>query len=415
MTCGRYALLGLLLSLAACAAPAAAPDVVSGTEIEPSYALISVRTGAVVETHMPDRSVLPASTAKLATALAIIDRLRPEQRFYTRLCRDGDTLALVGGGDPSLDVEDLFQLALDGREAFEEPVARFFFAPPQMGEPIAPDQPSDAAYNPRLAPLAVAEGAFRGHRSADGETWTVPEGGVPPLEVGTEWFAHPDPPRQAALLLRQYWRGLGLDVPDPKPSPVLACEDPVAQVVSPPVSDLLREMLWTSSNQMAENLGRLAGPGFGPEEWLMRRHPDLAGARLPNFSGLSSSARVTARFMATLLAREAGQEYAGVAFPALLTPAGWDGGLRRRLIEPPAALMVWAKTGTMHYGVGLAGYALIPGKGLHAFAVYAFDEEKRAAYDRVALNPPAETEVAAKAWDAAARATVDRTVEAFFD
>ncbi|HEV7525214.1 MAG TPA: D-alanyl-D-alanine carboxypeptidase, partial [Acidimicrobiia bacterium] len=45
-------------------------------------------------------ALTPASTLKLLTATAAIDRLGPDRRFTTRAFTDGADLVVVGGGDP---------------------------------------------------------------------------------------------------------------------------------------------------------------------------------------------------------------------------------------------------------------------------------------------------------------------------
>lgn len=352
--------------------------------------------------------MLPASTAKLVTALAVLDTLSPDRAFHTRVCRNGDTVALIGGGDPAFDVEDLLGLALTAKEAMAGATA-LTYAPAEAAGPIQPNQPGDAAYNPRLAMLMVAEGAYRGHRSEGGTGWTVPPGAPVPAKPGTDWFAHPDPPKQAADLFRAYAAGMGVALPEPVPAEA-RCRTEIARHESAPVYELVREMLWTSSNPMAELLGRLALKETDPSAWLKAEHAGIDGFALTNFSGLDAEARLTPRAMARLLASEANRSIVGIPFPAFLTPAGWDGGLKRRMLEPPLALMLWAKTGTLHYGAGLAGYLLVPGKGMYALAVYAFDEEARAAYDAVVQNPPQGMETDAHDWRRRARAEIDRTV-----
>ncbi len=352
--------------------------------------------------------MLPASTAKLVTALAVLDTLSPDRAFYTRVCRNGDTVTLIGGGDPAFDVEDLFGLAMTAKDAMTGATA-LTYAPADASGPIQPKQPAEAAYNPRLAALMVGEGAYRGHLPEAGKGWTVPPGAPVPGRPGTDWYAHPDPPKQAADLFRAYAAGMGVDLPEPVPTEA-RCRTEIARHESPPVYELVREMLWTSSNPMAEMLGRLALKDVNPGSWLKAEHPEITGFALTNYSGLDAAARLTPRAMARLLASEAERSIVGIPFPAFLTPAGWDGGMKRRMQEPPLALMLWAKTGTMHYGAGLAGYLLVPGKGIYAVAVYAFDEEARAAYDAVVLDPPEEMEVAARDWRRRARAEIDRTV-----
>lgn len=375
--------------------------------IDVSIAAISVESGRAVVAIDADRAVLPASTAKLVTALTVADRADLEHRFTTRLCRDGDAVMLIGGGDPSLDVEDLLALALAAKDGLHGATS-FHYAPVRTLGAVNSGQPADAAYNPVLSGLMVAEGAFKGYRAGT-TIWSVPDGGPVPPQDGEDWYAHPDPPRQAAMLFRTYAAGLGVDLPPPEPGPE-TCPAELARHQSDPVGDLIRDMLWTSSNAAAELLGRFATTAQGPNLWLADAHPDLADIVLENFSGLGEKSRVTARAMALLLAREAGREIGDAALPAILTPAGWDGGLRRRMTGPPAALAVWAKTGTMHYGVGLAGYVLHPRRGLLAFAAYAHDPVRRANYDPLSADPV--SEVNARAWDRAARQAVDDAVTA---
>jgi D-alanyl-D-alanine carboxypeptidase/D-alanyl-D-alanine-endopeptidase (penicillin-binding protein 4) len=49
-----------------------------------------------------DRAYAPASTTKLLTAFAALDTIDPAARFTTKTVRSGDTVVLVGGGDPYL-------------------------------------------------------------------------------------------------------------------------------------------------------------------------------------------------------------------------------------------------------------------------------------------------------------------------
>ncbi|MEQ9487406.1 MAG: D-alanyl-D-alanine carboxypeptidase [Alphaproteobacteria bacterium] len=403
-------LIFLCLVLSACAG---APVEQSPPPIAVSYHVVAVDDAADSFGDGSDRPVLPASTAKLMTALAVLDFAPPNATFKTHLCRNGDTLALLGGGDPSFDVEDMLALAMKAQDDLDG-VTAFTYAPAGLYGSINSRQPADAAYNPQLAHLMVAEGAYRGHRAEDGSGWTVPDGAPIPAEPGTDWYAHSDPPRQAADLFRFYAQGLGIDLPAPQPGEI-ECDRLIARQDSPPLSALVGEMLWTSSNPMAEMLGRftLGVPDAG--QWLEFRHPEISGFALTNFSGLDAASRLTPRAMATLLATEAGRVAGDTPFPAMLTPAGWDGGLKHRMQEPPLALAVWAKTGTMQYGVGLAGYLMVPGKGLHAVALYAFDEEKRRVYDAAVLDPSPEMEADAKAWRDRARAAIDATAGQIYE
>lgn len=422
MRTGQARVLASLLAgfvLASCAQPSVPDDTpqITAAEIPIAWHAIHVESGRALGEGSV-RPMLPASTAKLVTALAVLDRYPKSIPTHatTRLCRNGDAVILTKGFDPTFDLEDLFGLAIAGREGMKGakrlvywPEDEYTRSHSHFYEPIQPAQPADAAYNPRLYELMVAEGAYRGHRSEDGSGWTVPPGAPIPNKVGTDWFAHPNPPRQAADLFRAYAAGLGIDLLEPEAAN-LKCSTIIAEHESASVHEVVREMLWTSSNPVAEIMGRIYIGPKDPTVWLTGQLVDYRSIALNNFSGLDSTARVTPAAMARLLAKHADLEVAGIPFPAMLTPAGWDGGLKHRMVEPPLALNFWGKTGTMHYGAGLAGYMLVPGKGMHAVAVYAFDEEARAAYDAVVLNPPEEMEAAAGVWRRRARAEIDRTL-----
>ena len=66
--------------------------------------VVDYSTGHVLYALNPDSGFTPASTTKVATAVAAINTLGPGARFTTevKLAPDGHNLVLVGGGDPTL-------------------------------------------------------------------------------------------------------------------------------------------------------------------------------------------------------------------------------------------------------------------------------------------------------------------------
>ena len=77
---------------------------------------MDVSTGALVAASDERRLVNPASNTKVLTAAAVLDRMGPDYRFTTGLfghLKDGVVGALVlrGNGDPSLETDELFELA----------------------------------------------------------------------------------------------------------------------------------------------------------------------------------------------------------------------------------------------------------------------------------------------------------------
>jgi D-alanyl-D-alanine carboxypeptidase/D-alanyl-D-alanine-endopeptidase (penicillin-binding protein 4) len=126
-----------------------------------------LETGQTVASHNADRAAfIPASVLKVPTAVAARAILGPDHRFRTEVRFEGTrvgpvwngTLALVGGGDPVLDADDLRRLVatlkaaglerLDGRFVYDDSAL--------IGAPvIEPTQPPEHAYNPGLSALTL--------------------------------------------------------------------------------------------------------------------------------------------------------------------------------------------------------------------------------------------------------------------
>ena len=63
--------------------------------------VIDVSTGRVLYEKNADEPLTPASNMKLVTTAVSLDLLGAQHKLQTRLARSGDTLVLVGGGDPA--------------------------------------------------------------------------------------------------------------------------------------------------------------------------------------------------------------------------------------------------------------------------------------------------------------------------
>ncbi len=130
------------------------------------YQLFDVLHGKVLTSYNADKLLIPASTAKLLTALWSLSVLGPEFRFQTHLTSTGyvdkntlkGDLYLVGGADPSLTTNDLSGFAdalLDA--GIEKVEGRLFFDDTLIPESpyINADQPTTATYNPGLSALSI--------------------------------------------------------------------------------------------------------------------------------------------------------------------------------------------------------------------------------------------------------------------
>ena len=407
------------------------------------YIVIDLDNGAVLAARREQEAFLPASTAKIATAVAALEVLGGEHRFETSLRFAGDRLYLVGGGDPLLAVEDLMSLARTGVEAGIRQ-ARFFYDDSLLARAAEIDagQSTGATYNPGVSALSLSFNRRRlvwGAKSGGGlrafalpgsdlaplralpgkgaaifhrlETPTGPSWRITSRRAGRIWAPVRRPARFTASLFRELAAMQGLALSEPEAGTAPADARIVARHRGPRLVDIAALCLQYSNNLVAELIGlsasrRLAGR---PEtlaasaarlqaELDRRIDGDGTGWLLDRHSGLSSRSRASPRRMAALLRYADDRRYAGRSFESLLPVSGWKGSLAKWEDEPALAFRVWAKTGTMYYGRGLAGYLYtISGRRL-AFALFNSDLDERRRLDALGPEPGAEERQRAEAW-----------------
>jgi D-alanyl-D-alanine carboxypeptidase/D-alanyl-D-alanine-endopeptidase (penicillin-binding protein 4) len=326
---------------------------------------------ALLETSATE-VVLPASTAKIATAVAALTALPADLRLTTRVVAGqspGDVV-LVGGGDPTLSgpytrpgyprVAALAQLAARVRVALAgAPVRRVviddtLYAGPLLGPGWRPQYVTSGDVAPvmalmvdagrtRLPPLV---GPSRAPRQAD-----------PALSAGHAFASLLGVPKAVVL------RGTA-------PTGATA----LGEVSSPSVPQLVESMLTHSDNDLAEALARQVAIAKGQPasfagasaalravlaDVLVHVGATPGAVRLLDGSGLSRLDRVQPGALTRLLAAVAGADRERL-FPVLsgLPVAGFDGTLERRYRKGPglpAAGVVRAKTGTLNGVSALAG------------------------------------------------------------
>lgn len=335
--------------------------------------LVVERAGRRLYARRPDEVLIPASNRKLLTAAAVLARLGPDARFATvaraqAAPRDGvveGPLYLVGGGDPLLATAD-FAATARTQPAVRTPVEALVAALRAAGVrevrgPVVGDEGRYDAqrYVPTWKPSYVAA-AESGPTSA----LVVNDGFA---EFRPRRVAAPAPAQHAAAVVTTLLRASGVVVAAEAvagSAPPGALE--VARVDSPPVSEVVGEMLRESDNLTAElltkELGyRVRGPGHGTTadgvavtaETLAAAGLPAAGAVAADGSGLDRSNRATCGLLlATLVA-------AGPDGPLAdgLAVAGRSGTLARRFSGGhPAAGRLRAKTGALDEVVGLSGW-----------------------------------------------------------
>jgi D-alanyl-D-alanine carboxypeptidase/D-alanyl-D-alanine-endopeptidase (penicillin-binding protein 4) len=328
----------------------------------------------VVYARNPDRPLIPASNLKILTALAAVAKLGPDDAFVTaakaapsaRIGPDGTlngTLHLVGAGDPLIATADYIAT---------------FRNQPQIYTPFErlADQLVDAGLRHIAGGVMGDESRYDTQRYIP--TWKpryITDSEVGPASAllvndGFTQFkpkrvAAASPPAHAAALLAELLKSRGVLIDGPTGESVVpAGAATISELRSPPVREVVAEMLKESDNTTAEllvkELGRRQGGGGTTAAGLKAMRDVLAEADLPvaqlanvDGSGLDRSDRATCGLLIAALAT--GDSRTGPVQAGLPTAAK-DGTLALRFRSHPAAGRLRAKTGSLDGVVGLTGF-----------------------------------------------------------
>lgn len=377
-------------------------------------------------------------------------------------------LYLVGGGDPLLTADDLAELVVQAQQGGIRDLAGTFHYDAGFLTQLAaidPDQPETATYNPGISALSVnfnviqvswetdpAEGTlsitatsntdtqrvpadsavfavaqdasgqrstFRLGDSQDSDVWVIARHVSP---EGQDWLPVRATALNTAMVFRRMAQERGLGLPTPTEADLPDGAVQVASHQSPPLARIVRGVLRYSNNLSAELVGLVATRTLSGQalpladsarfldHWLQGRigEGDWDSYRGRNHSGLAADARTTPRQMVDILRYADSLDSGDDSFVGLLPlvatiEPGRPNSRQDRVIE------VRAKSGTLYYGSGLAGYLLMDGQPKIAFAVFVSDLEARrrldSADDPAARNRPP----GAQHWLARAR-TVQRAL-----
>ena len=411
------------------------------------FIVVDARTGAVLDAHQADQALPPASVAKAVTALYALEMLGPDFRFSTRVVAlgpvvngrlEGD-LALIGGADPTLTSDQLGALAEQIKDAgIIEVTGEFLVFAGALPTVRAIDraQPEHLGYNPAISGLNLnfnrvhfewkrAQGNYDitmqaravryspGVHSArmqivdrsfpvfdytdgrDHDRWSVAKGALG--NEGARWLPVRYPEIYAGEVFQTIMRSHGIVLRgatihhDAAPEGIV-----LAEIRSKPLQDILQGMLKHSTNLTAEVVGMMAsakragtpknliGSAVQMNQWLKDKY-GIEAAGFVDHSGLGGAARVSARTLATVMV-EAGPE--GPLAPILKQ-------INAKIV--PGQLR--AKTGTLNFVSGLAGYYKTPqGRDL-AFAVVCADVGRRIRLRREEMERPR----GARSWSRRAR------------
>lgn len=396
------------------------------------FAVADARSGRVLESAGADTPMPPASVAKSITAVYALDALGPDFRFSTRLVAtgalrngrlDGD-LILVGAGDPTLDTDALATMASELQATgLREIGGRFLVddgALPYV-RAIDPGQPAHVSYNPAVCGLnlnfnrvhfewrraqngyqlamearserarpAVSVARMRvsdrraplfTYDERDGvESWTV---AAPALgRQGSRWLPVRRPAAYAGEVFQVLARAQGITLPRPLQGRAAASGTVLVEHLSEDMTTILTGMMKWSTNLTAEAVGLTASARRGPmptsladsaarmETWLAGRTA-LQQAHFVDHSGLGAESRISAGEMVAMLAQAAPDG----ALQRLMKHIPMKDARGRPIRNSPTT--VNAKTGTLNFVSGLAGYVEAPSNDAYAFAIFAANLERR--------------------------------------
>ncbi|MEH0424217.1 D-alanyl-D-alanine carboxypeptidase/D-alanyl-D-alanine endopeptidase [Streptomyces sp. B21-083] len=356
-------------------------------------AVVDIATGKRLYGLGAGEALVPASTTKIATAVAALSAMGADHRLTTRAALEPDTneLVLVGGGDPTLTARtdpegwaslrtlaDSTATALKKRGVGQVTLSydTTLYAGPEL-HPIGADNGGN------LAPVSalMADEA----RTNDSTSGTADRSTEPAADA-TRTFA--------ALLAKH-----GIKTTSPGPSKATGRATTLAKVSSPPLSALVERMLTDSDNDLAEALARqtalatgvrpdFAGGGRAIRTQLGKLGLPMSGARFADGSGLNRADLLTPNLLTALLAKAGDPAHPELRAALTGLPvAGFTGTLSTRYTDG-AAGVVRAKTGTLTGVNTLAGTVVDRDGRLLAFAFLAADTTDRtaaqAALDRTA-------------------------------
>jgi D-alanyl-D-alanine carboxypeptidase/D-alanyl-D-alanine-endopeptidase (penicillin-binding protein 4) len=332
-------------------------------------AVADLSSGEVV--YSAGGTARPASTTKLLTGLAALHVLGPDHRFTTRIVLQGakrKQLVLVGGGDPYLagkpappdepvyperaDLRTLARATAQALEAEGLTAVRLAYDDSLFSGPDA---------NPRWEPTYIPTGVVSRIRALWADEGR-PESGSGRVD---------DPSLSAATYFARELRASGLRISGaPRHRNAVAGAEPVAEVESAPLAQIVERVLTVSDNEAAEVLahqvglaavgdGSFAGGVAGVRQALTELRVEVGPDDVwYDGSGLSRGNVLSPGLLLGVLRAAASPDHPELrAVLAGLPVAGFTGSLEYRFEDapPPARGHVRAKTGTLRNTRSLAG------------------------------------------------------------
>jgi D-alanyl-D-alanine carboxypeptidase/D-alanyl-D-alanine-endopeptidase (penicillin-binding protein 4) len=354
----------------------------------------NLSSGAVLYSRNASTGFTPASTNKLATAAAALQVLGPAARFRTRVVTGASpsSIVLVGGGDPTLAAGAPPASDYPQPATLRELAKRTAATLRARGRHTVRLGYDTSLYTgPGLAqawsPSYVTTGNVTAITSLEVDQGRLTQSGAPEdADVGDSLPRSTDPAGQAAASFGAFLAADGITVRGmPRLVTAPAGATALATVQSPPLAQIVQQMLEESNNVIAENLARQVAiarhqqasfTGAAAAVTSVLRGMGVTGQiRLYDDSGLSPDDRLAPSALVQLISLAATRPQlrsmlAGLpvdGFSGTLVKGGSVFGAGGRV----GLGVVRAKTGNLNTVAALAGVAYARNGQLLAFAVMA--------------------------------------------
>ncbi|CAB4571013.1 unannotated protein [freshwater metagenome] len=344
--------------------------------------------GRTVYERRSSETFVPASTMKLATAMAALDILGADSKFSTRFVAekqpkngviDGD-LYVIGGGDPLLATSG-YKTVFDDPDQFYEDFTKIADALNEAGirsitgDLIGDDSRYDDVRWVSTWPARYQVGGTVAPLSAllvnDGNTGYTDT----PNEATTNRKAG-DSPLLFVQTLRTVLNSKGIAVGGVATTGQAPADaEEISTFDSVPMSEVLTEMLKNSDNTTAELVlkeiglqakgqGTTAAGIEATKESLKRQGFSIDDLVMLDGSGLDTGNRMSCELSLALVEAVSQKPEFSDALPL----GGKNGTLRKRMLATPSTGKVRAKTGTLNGVNALAGFADTPRGNTLSFA-----------------------------------------------
>ncbi|MFI9781922.1 D-alanyl-D-alanine carboxypeptidase/D-alanyl-D-alanine-endopeptidase [Kitasatospora sp. NPDC051984] len=374
-----------------------------------NFAVADAATGELLFGAQENAPATPASTTKLATAVAALALLPAGHRIATTVVQGATPgeITLVGGGDPTLTALPTDQIRIGGAPVDADS------APASMADLARRTATALKAAGTTSVKLSYDTSLYSGpllHKDHDAMNIAavtplmVDEGRIDPRSVDEAPARVFDPAGQAAETFANLLKAEGVTVQNKAgqaTAPAGAKE--LARVESPEIGRVVERMLTTSDNQLAEAVARQAalaakqpasfeGGASAVTAELGKLGVPMTGVVLTDGSGLAKANLIPPITLVKLLAEAASPQHPELR-PVItgLPVAGFTGTLAGRFGAKSgageAAGIVRAKTGTLQGVNTLAGTVVDADGRVLAFALMtrtgADPTAARAAVDRI--------------------------------